>query len=258
MSSLKHRSDFSLLRTLAGVTAVGVTTLVLFQLHLNFAAAGFIQLLLVMIIATEAGFWEATVSSLAANLCLNVFFVPPLFRFSVDDPQNWIALIVFECAALLVSRLSTSARHQRSRAFRNRIEIRALDKASRQLSSLNLETAPAAKIVNQINQIFGAESVVLFDGFIDQTAAAGKRNSQLESETRGAYQLKENIVSATPHTFIRMLLSDSKPFGALGVQGANVSSVTADALATLVAGALDRSRLSNRLQRFDPARGVRI
>ena len=241
MTHPKHRSDFSFLRTLGGVAAVGVTTFLLFQLHLNFAAAGFIQLLLVMIIATEAGFWEATISSLAANICLNVFFVPPLFHFTVDDGQNWIALIVFECSALLVSRLATSARHQRSRASRNRSEIRTLNKATRQLSSLDPETEPAAQIVKLVNRTFSADSVVLFNAFKDQTTSAGTHNAQLESETRGAFQLKENIVSSTPHTFIRMLTLDSQPFGALGVHGVTVSSVTADTLATLVAGALEQS-----------------
>ncbi len=250
MTHPKHRSDFSFLRTLGGITAVGITTFVLFQLHLNFAAAGFIQLLLVMIIATEVGFWEATVSSLAANVCLNVFFVPPLFRFTVDDGQNWIALIVFECSALLVSRLATSARHQRSRAYRNRNEIRTLNKASRQLSSLNLETEPAAEIVRLINRTFSADSVVLFDGLNDQTTSAGTHNTQLESETRGAYQLKENIVSSTPHTFIRTLSLNAGRFGAIGVQGVTVSSVTADALATLVAGALERSKSCKRSYQF--------
>ncbi len=257
MTHPKHRSDFSFLRTLGGVAAVGVTTFVLFQLHLNFAAAGFIQLLLVMIIATEAGFWEATVCSLAANVCLNVFFVPPLFRFTVDDVQNWIALIVFECSALLVSRLATSARHQRSRAFRNRNEIRTLNKASRQLSSLNVN-APASDIVEVISETFAADSVVLFDGLKDQTTSAGTPSSQLEAETRGAYQLKENIVSSTPHTFIRMLSLDAKPFGALGVQGITVSAVTADALATLVAGAIQRSQSCERAGRFDGRTRIRV
>ncbi len=94
-------------------------------MHLNLAAAGFLDLAVVLTLAMRAGFWEATVVSIVANATLNYFFVPPIFNLSVADPQNWVALGVFEFAALLVSRLSIRARQEADRATRHERRIAA-------------------------------------------------------------------------------------------------------------------------------------
>ena len=90
---------------LAGSATVLLAAYIGVRLHVNFATTGFLHLLIVVLVAMMAGFWEATVTSLAALICLNYFFVPPVFTFYVSDPQNWVALITFESTALLVSRL---------------------------------------------------------------------------------------------------------------------------------------------------------
>src|ERR1039457_5037672 len=91
---------------LAGLTAVALVTLVAFRLHLNLSTSGSLYFLIVVMISVVWGFWEASVTSLIAVSCLNYFFFPPVFTWTVSDPQNWVALATFEVAALTVSRLS--------------------------------------------------------------------------------------------------------------------------------------------------------
>src|ERR1039458_8940732 len=73
---------------LAGVAAC---TWVPFGLEQGFAFTGFFYLIFVVLAAMYGGFWQATVVSVAANICLNYFFVPPLFSFS-NSPANWVSL----------------------------------------------------------------------------------------------------------------------------------------------------------------------
>jgi hypothetical protein len=69
----------------------------------NATTIGFAYLLLVLVIATVWGFLEALVASILATLCFNFFFLPPVGRFTIAEPQNWIALFSFwfRCELLL-------------------------------------------------------------------------------------------------------------------------------------------------------------
>ena len=64
-----------------------------YQLHFNFAAIAFIQMLIVLAVVLRAGFIQATLASVVANCCLYYLFIPPVFTFT--DPQNWVAPGVF-------------------------------------------------------------------------------------------------------------------------------------------------------------------
>src|ERR1700722_3888195 len=92
--------------------SVACLTFVAFRFHLNDSSAGFLFLLLVVIIALRLGFATATVASLLAVNCLNYFFIPPVFSFRIYDPENWLALGAFEFTALVVTRLSTQVQQQ--------------------------------------------------------------------------------------------------------------------------------------------------
>src|ERR1700678_337808 len=104
---------------LAGSAAVLAAAYLGLRLHVNFSTTGFLDLLIVVLVARMSGFWEATVTSLVALTCLNYFFVPPVYTFYVADPQNWVALFTFESTALLVSRLSTQMDKQARTAIWN-------------------------------------------------------------------------------------------------------------------------------------------
>ena len=107
------RSRLGILRgCLAGLTAVAVVTFFGLRLNLNLSTSGSLYFLTVVMVSVIWGFWEGSVTSLIAVNCLNYFFVPPVFTWTVSDPQNWVALIAFEITALTVSRLSTRAQDQ--------------------------------------------------------------------------------------------------------------------------------------------------
>src|SRR5579863_7312599 len=99
-------------RGAVGGASVFCLTYTAFRLHVNESSAGFLYLLLVVIIALRLGFGAATVTSLLAVNCLNYFFVQPILNFRIADPADWVALITFEFTALVVSRLSTQVQHQ--------------------------------------------------------------------------------------------------------------------------------------------------
>jgi len=120
LSSLSGRAE-SKFGTLAhccySLGGMVIFTWAAFHLNLNLASTGFLYLILVVLTAVYGGFLEATVTSLAAATCLNFFFDPPIFTFSVSDSANWVAFGAFEFTALVISRLTSREHVTAAKAF---------------------------------------------------------------------------------------------------------------------------------------------
>ncbi|MBV9214926.1 MAG: DUF4118 domain-containing protein [Acidobacteria bacterium] len=93
---------------------VGAATIVFlpFREVVNAVAISLGFLLTVLAVASLFGSGPALVTSLLAAFCLNFFFLPPYYTLRIDEPQNWIALVVFLIVAATVGQLSAKARHR--------------------------------------------------------------------------------------------------------------------------------------------------
>ncbi len=59
-------------------------------------------------------------------LGFNYFFLPPVDTFTIEDPQNWVALGAFLVTAVTASQLSARARRRAAEAEARRREIEQL------------------------------------------------------------------------------------------------------------------------------------
>src|SRR5689334_19904550 len=57
-------------------------------------------LLVVLISASAYGIGPAILASVAGVLCFNYYFIPPVGSFTIDEPQNWVALFAFLVTAV--------------------------------------------------------------------------------------------------------------------------------------------------------------
>ncbi len=92
VSNTLGRRALRLLISLAGVALLTYAGYRLFPV--NATTQGFAYLLLVLIVASIWGFFEAAVASVAATLTFNFFFFEPVGTFTIADPRNWIALYI--------------------------------------------------------------------------------------------------------------------------------------------------------------------
>lgn len=79
-------------------------------------------LLVVLFTAAATRLRVAVLVSVAAMLCLNFFFLPPVGTLTIADPQNWVALVVFLAVSLVASNLSAAARDREALAL-ERVEL---------------------------------------------------------------------------------------------------------------------------------------
>lgn len=82
----------------------------------NAITVAFLFITAVLGLATWGGWAVGAVTSVAATLCLNYFFLPPTGTLSIEEPSNWVALVCFLAASTLVSRLVTQARREAEEA----------------------------------------------------------------------------------------------------------------------------------------------
>ncbi len=67
--------------------------------------------------AARYGLWPSLLASLAASLCYNFFFLPPVYNFTITDPTNIAAFFFFMLIALLVSNVAARVRTQADTAI---------------------------------------------------------------------------------------------------------------------------------------------
>ena len=68
-------------------------------------------------VAVRYGLWPSLLASVAASLCYNFFFLPPVYTFTITDPTNVAAFFFFMLIAILVSNVAARVRTQADTAI---------------------------------------------------------------------------------------------------------------------------------------------
>ena len=98
-----------------GAAAIAATTAASFAIGLSAPTVAFAYLIVIELLALISGFGVLAVLSVLAVMCLNFFFVPPLFALSVG-PHDGVELAAFLLTALVMTRLGTWSRLAGARA----------------------------------------------------------------------------------------------------------------------------------------------
>src|SRR5580698_2322965 len=115
------------LRLIAAPAIVALIVVFYFRfVRVNNTTVSLTLLLAILAISTGWGLLEATIASLAAVLGFNYFFLPPVGTLTVQDPQNWVALVAFLVTAVTASQLSARAKRRTLEAVERRREIEGL------------------------------------------------------------------------------------------------------------------------------------
>jgi two-component system, OmpR family, sensor histidine kinase KdpD len=81
----------------------------------QFLAVSNIALVFLMAVLASAityGLWPAILTSLVSVMAYNFFFLPPLYTFTIADPDNVVALFFFAVVAVIASNLTSRVRNQ--------------------------------------------------------------------------------------------------------------------------------------------------
>jgi two-component system, OmpR family, sensor histidine kinase KdpD len=119
-------------RQLAGVLLAAVMlplltyVLTIFRPHLDIADELLIYLVVVVAVTVLGGFWPAVLAAVAASLLLNWYFTEPIHTFTIQEPRELLALLLFVTVAVAVSSVVHLAARRAVQAARAREEAASL------------------------------------------------------------------------------------------------------------------------------------
>jgi two-component system, OmpR family, sensor histidine kinase KdpD len=92
--------------------AIGLGAAKLIQPIFGIENVDLVFLTAVVSVAVRFGLWPSLFASVAASLCYNFFFLPPVYTFTITDPTNVAAFFFFMLIAILVSNVAARVRTQ--------------------------------------------------------------------------------------------------------------------------------------------------
>jgi len=223
--------------------------------HVNATTAGFIYLLLVLVIASIWGFIEASILSIAATLTFNYFFFPPVGTFNIADPHNWVSLFSFLGTSLIASRLSTKAKRRALDAIERQQDIERLYTFSRAILLIDNSEPFGTQLIRKLGDIFQLSAASLYDRRTGDFHRAG--SSELDDMDD---RLREMALHGTAYSnnqsgcVLTAVRLGSEPIASLAIQGARMPDSVLQGIANLVAIGLERARAQDLARQVEAAR----
>jgi two-component system sensor histidine kinase KdpD len=280
--SLRERREMSEptwreeLRT-AGIvlsTMIVATVVLRSGLHLGSPTSAAVTYLLVVLLAgTISTLRVAIAASISAVASLNFYFMAPVGTFSIADPQNWVALIAFLVVSVVASNLSSTARARTRDATMRRDELARLFDLSRDV----LLTTNSAEAVPQLAtfiarrfaldcaaiclpdgehwRVFQAGTVDLrpTEAQLSRVYAVAEESLALEAPARIDIRHEALTIGGQSVRVVPLRLG-TRTVGLLVAAGRSVEPGTLDALAGLVAIAVERAQFLEERKHAELAR----
>jgi two-component system sensor histidine kinase KdpD len=254
---VKRPPLYQILRFAASAALVSLVVLLYSRwLHVNPTTVGFTFLLAILLVSASWGLRYATFMAILATLAFNYFFLPPLYQFTISDPQNWIALFAFLFTAVVASQLSERARRAALLSEQRRTEVERLYNFSQRL----LVSDNVFGLINQIPHYavdcFGATAAAMFlEGKQETYFFDAASQSLFSSEQLKAISGRGEPVLDREHRICFMpLRMGVRSVGAIGLAGCDLSRETLEAIGSLAAISIERARTAEKLTRTEAAR----
>ena len=109
---------------LSAIAGVALCTLIVYPLKqiAPVVSLGVVYLLAVLVVSLTWGAWLGAFTGLLSAAAFNFFQLPPVGRFTVKDPEDWVALAAFLVVAALTSSVAEVTRARTREALERRRE----------------------------------------------------------------------------------------------------------------------------------------
>jgi two-component system sensor histidine kinase KdpD len=226
------------------------------HVHVNPTTVGFTFLLAILVVSANWGLRYALFMAVVATLAYNYFFLPPLLHFTIADPQNWVALVVFLITALIASQLSERARREALQSNQRRQEVERLYAFSQQLLLADNVFGLLNSVPGYIVESFGVGGAALFLENKQKTyfSDIALQTSLPVEELKSVCGRGEPMRDRQRGICLMPLRLGVRLIGSFGITGCNLSRETLEAIGSLVAIAIERAGTMEKLSRAEAAR----
>jgi len=253
----KHTAPAHIAGRYLALTSIALMLAVVFAklVRVNQTTVALSFLVLILITATRWRLAYSVYLSLLCTLLYNFFFLPPVGKLTVSDPQNWVALAAFLCTSVLVSHISDREHRQAEESEARRREIQLLYSFSQQLLLQDELNGVARSTPSVLASVFGFRGVALYVRAHDSVVYSDPGNTLLSAIDLKAWVETEDAVS-TQHAvkLIPLRLGMQHSLGVLAVTDEEYEVRLYEAIGSLVSVALERAVALERTNRLEAAR----
>ena len=187
-----------------------------------------VYLIPVLASASLYGMRTGVFTGIVSALAYNFFFLPPIYTFTIQDPENVLTVAVFIVVAIVTSQLASRVRVQANMAERSSGQNAALASFARMLSSLSSRQELGQTFCGEVAGQFDADAILMLpngSGKLELTSAVPPESVLGPLDTAAAewgFEHKEatgrgsNTLAASEWLF-QPLLAGGEALGVLGV-----------------------------------------
>ncbi len=200
-------------------------------------------LLAILGVSARWGLAEATVASIAAVLGFNYYFLEPIGRFTIDDPQNWVAFGAFLVTAVTASQLSAYARRRTAEAEERGREIEKLYALLQAMTLTGNARRTVREFVHSVVRIFECGAAAFYYSPTGDIVRSGPESAPVsDHDLRAAADIEEPSFDPLGKRFTAPVRLGGRGLGSLALLGPLPADATLRALANLVAITLEKAR----------------
>ena len=208
----------------------------------NATTVGFAYLITILLLAASWGLGASVVASILATVCFNYFFLPPIGKWAIADPENWVALFTFLISSLIASELSDRARRRTAEANAGKIEMERLYALSRAMMLIDGSEPIGDQIAKELARICEIPAVAIYDsagGKIHRAGIAGMPgvDARLTETALSGAQSKDEET----RTLFASISLGGQSIGSVAIRGGELSDTALHAVLNLTAISLDNA-----------------
>jgi len=212
-------------------------------LPVNTTTIALTLLLGILAVSTRWGLGEATVASIVAMLGFNYFFMPPVLQFTIQDPQNWVALLAFLVTAVTASQLSTSARRRAAEAESRRVEMERLYALVQAMMMGGNARRTIREFINRVVQEFGCDGAAFYYRPTEEILRSGPESSPVsDHDLLAAAEIDDVSIDPVRSRATAPVRLGGRAMGSLALVGSLPSEHTIKAIVYLVAITIEKAR----------------
>ncbi len=120
-----------------------------------------LYLIPVIATATLFGLRPALVASVSAALAYNFFFLPPIYTFTISNPQNAVTFLVLTGVAIVASQLAGRLRREANIGARTATENAGIAAFGQRLAGVSDEETTAAIVCEEVASLLNVSTILL-------------------------------------------------------------------------------------------------
>lgn len=147
--------------TLLALVGTGAMTMLLYGLHLypRIPNISLVYLLVVLALASTRGLYSAVCSSVVAFLSFDFFLVQPFYTLRIARLEEWLALSIFLCTAIITGQLAAALRQRARQAREREREMRILYELLRETNNAEGLDHQLGVVARTVVEVFAPRGV---------------------------------------------------------------------------------------------------